>query len=72
MPADRLDALIPLFDVRCDDDERHYDHRTRDWDAYYAVMRIERTGKTQALKVQVMAHQVNDSYATEPKIRQLQ
>lgn len=48
------------------------DRRHREWSAYYAVMRVERTGDAQFVKVEVTAHEIDGGFAETPEVHQLQ
>ncbi len=59
---------VTLRDGRCGcDADRHHSS----WTGHWAVMRIERTDRTNKIRFEVQALKVKD-YATEPEIEQLQ
>jgi hypothetical protein len=69
VPEGKSDVVLRHGVCSCDGDPD--ERRNREWSAYYAVMRVERTGKTQFVKVEVTAREV-DGYAETPTIHQLQ
>jgi hypothetical protein len=62
------ETSFALRDDRCGCDSKNAAHN---WTGYWAVMRVERTGKTNPVTVDVWAKQIRD-YAHEPDIKQLQ
>jgi hypothetical protein len=61
-------AEVTLRDDRCGCDG---DHDDDDWTGHWAVMRVERTNRTNPITIDVWAKRIR-SYASEPKIMQLQ
>lgn len=59
---------VTLRDDQCGCDGNRPD---RDWTGHWAVMRVGRTHRTNAVTIEVVSHKVKD-FASEPKIRQLQ
>lgn len=59
---------VTLRDERCGCDA---DHDSRSWTGHWAVMRVERTNRTNKVKFDVEALKVKD-FASEPDIEQLQ
>jgi len=59
---------VTLRDGRCGCDA---DHPGSSWTGHWAIMRIERTDRTNGVRFEVDALKVKD-YATEPEIEQLQ
>lgn len=65
--GDDAGAIELRHDVcACDGDDEN-----ESWSAWYAVMRVERTGQTSPVHVEVVATKVR-GWADEPEIRQLQ
>ncbi len=59
---------ITLRDQRCGCDG---DNDSKDWTGHWAVMRVERTGRTNRVAIDVHAKEIS-GYASDPKIAQLQ